>query len=148
MGKKKPESVDRDQQILSRLAHIEHKVDSLEQTHAFALRADESRHRESVNQIFKKSKRKAQVYLAANGERSVNEIATHLGMRNPNVSKELSDLQSEGLVDIFYQDGGSTYWGKKALDRSLRISKFLMEDHQLGADGKDQKSVKKKRKKS
>lgn len=43
---------DRDQQILRRLANIEHKIDSLEQTTAFALRADAERHFESVKKIF------------------------------------------------------------------------------------------------
>jgi len=69
---------DRDQQILSRLAKIQHKVDSLEQTTAFALRADSDRHKASAKQIFKNSKRRAQVYLAADGQRSVQEIAAHL----------------------------------------------------------------------
>lgn len=40
---------DRDQQILRRLANIEHKIDSLEQTTAFALRADAEQHFESVS---------------------------------------------------------------------------------------------------
>lgn len=144
MGKDKPESQDRDQQILSRLAKIEHKVDSLEQTHAFSLRADANRHFESVKQIFKNSKRKAQVYLAATGDRSVNEIATHLGMKYPNVSKALGDLQAEGLVEIFGQNGGSTFWGKTALDRTLRISGFLQTEYELGPDGTEKKSGKKK----
>jgi hypothetical protein len=60
-------NLDRDQQILNRLSKIEHKVDSLEQTTAFALRADAEKHSASVWEIFKKSKRRAQVYLAADG---------------------------------------------------------------------------------
>ena len=144
MGKRSPESLDRDQQILNRLGKIEHKVDSLEQTHAFSLRADEARHFESVRQIFRNSKRKAQVCLAANGERSVNEIADHLGMKPPNVSKALAVLQSEGLVEVFEQNGGTTYWGKTPLDRTLRISGFLMTEYQLGPDGQEKKSSQKK----
>jgi hypothetical protein len=37
-------SLDRDRQILGQLAKIEHKVDSLDQTIAFALRADAAKH--------------------------------------------------------------------------------------------------------
>lgn len=146
MGKKTHPTLDRDQQILNRLAKIEHKVDSLEQTTAFALRADEQRHFESVKQIFKNSERKAQVYLAANGERSVNEIATHLGMKYPNVSKALAALQSEGLVEIFDQNGGATYWGKTPLDRTLRITGFLVSHYGLNPDGQIKKSPAKKSK--
>lgn len=144
MGKEKPQSLDRDQQILNRLARIEHKVDSLEQTTAFALRADEERHFESVKKIFKRSERKAQVYLAANGERSVNEIATHLGIPYQNVSRVLAALQSEGLVEVFEADGGATYWGKTPLDKTLRITVFLMSDYSLGPDGLKKKAGKKK----
>jgi hypothetical protein len=42
---------DRDQQILRRLANIEHKTNSLEQTTTFALRADAERHFESVKTL-------------------------------------------------------------------------------------------------
>ena len=91
-GQGPPASQDRDQQILSRLAKIEHKVDALEQTHAFALRAEEGKHTESVRAIFRKSKRRAQVYLAADGQRSVQEIGSHLRIKSPNVSRELTLL--------------------------------------------------------
>jgi DNA-binding transcriptional ArsR family regulator len=144
MAKRDPEVVDRDQQILNRLAQIEHKVDSLEQTHAFALRADEARHFESVEKIFNDSIRKAQVYLASDGKRSVNQIAVHLKMKQPNISRALSVLQSEGLVEIVDQHGGNSYWGKKPLDRTLRISKFLMEKYNLAANGLEKPAKKKK----
>ena len=83
------ENRDRDQQILNRLATIEHKVDSLDQTTAFALRADFEKHAAEVQKIFKKSSRRAQIYLAADGTRSVEEIARHLRMMRQNVGREL-----------------------------------------------------------
>jgi DNA-binding transcriptional ArsR family regulator len=135
--KKVNPTLDRDQQILNRLARIEHKVDSFDRTQAFSLRADEEKHFDSVKKIFKNGKRRAQVYLAANGDRSVNEIATHLGMKRPNVSKELSVLDEEGLLEIVNQNGGTTYWGKTSLDRTLRISLFLKTAYSLGPDGKE-----------
>jgi hypothetical protein len=63
------------QQILHRLAHIEHKVDSIDEKNAFALRAEAEKHQETVRKIFGKSKRRAQIYLAADGTRGVVEIA-------------------------------------------------------------------------
>lgn len=125
----------RDQQILRRLANIEHKLDSLEQTSAFALRADSDRHFESVKRIFRKSRRRAQVYLAANGERSVQEIADFLGMRRPNVSKHLDVLGQEGLLEVFEKEGGRTHYGKKPIDRTVRISPFLMKEFELDRHG-------------
>jgi len=133
-------NLERDQQILNRLAKIEHKVDSLEQTTAFALRADESKHFASVKEIFKKGKRRAQVYLAANGSRSVQEIASHLGMKSPNVSPQLKVLSEEGLIKIVDTSGGYDIWAKTPIDRTLRISRFLEKEYLLGPDGKPVKA--------
>jgi DNA-binding MarR family transcriptional regulator len=126
---------DRDQQILRRLANIEHRVDSFEQTTAFALRAEAERHFESVRVIFGKSKRRVQVYLAANGERSVQNIAGLLDMKQPNVSRELTILQQEGLLEVSENEGGETYWSKKPIDRTIRISSLLRKEYDLTKDG-------------
>src|ERR1700720_1209230 len=107
------------QQILSRLAHIEHKVDSIDETNAFALRADEDRHFETVKKIFKKGLRRAQVYLAANGTRGVVEIAQHLGMKTPNVSPQLKFLKEEGLLQIVDASGRRDFWEKKTTAKTL-----------------------------
>jgi len=143
MKEKALATLDRDQQILSRLGRIEHKVDSLEQTTAFALRADATRHFEEVKKIFRKSSRRAQVYLAVNGHRSVYEVSAHLKMKQPNVSSELRHLAEEGLLEIIDTYGGSHIWGKKPLDRTLRITKFLCAEYRLNADGTPTGSPKK-----
>lgn len=129
---------DRDQQILRRLSNIEHKVDSLEQTTAFSLRANEEEHQKSVRKVFGRSKRRAQVYLSANGQLSVQDIAELLNMKSPNVSKELSFLQGEGLLEVIEIEGGMTFWGKKPIDRTIRISKLLVKEFQLNNDGTPQ----------
>lgn len=139
-------NLDRDQNILNRLAKIEHKVDSLEQTTAFALRADSEAHFKEVKKIFKRGMRKAQVYLAANGSRNVGDIASHLGMKGPNVSASLKSLSEDGLVEIVDTMNGNI-WAKKPVDRTLRISKFLMSEYNLTKDGlaasKDKKKASK-----
>lgn len=132
---KRPPTDDRDQQILRRLANIEHKVDSLEQTTAFTIRAEAERHFKTVKSIFGNSKRRAQVYLAANGVRSVQSIAEVLSMKQPNVSRELTLLQEQGLLEILESDGGETFWCKKPIDRTIRISSFLQKEYNLNKDG-------------
>src|SRR5688572_32958159 len=93
-------TLDRDQQILARLANIEHKVDSIEQTNAFALRAEAEKHFAEVKKIFKKSRRRAQIYLAADGARSVQEIGEYLGIKRQNVGADLKELAEEGLLEL------------------------------------------------
>lgn len=126
---------DRDQQILRRLSNIEHKVDSLDQTTAFSLRPNYAQLRAEIKKIFRGTRR-AQIYLAANGRRGVNEIADLLSIRRPNnVSRELSALQEEGLLEVFEKEAGKTYWTKKPVDRTLRISQFLRQEFHLDSNG-------------
>jgi hypothetical protein len=140
------DDLDRDQQILSRLARIEHKVDSLEQTTAFALRAESEKHFNSVKKIFGRSMRKAQVYLAVDGGKGVQELATHLHMKRQNVGPELRYLAAEGLIEIIDTHAGKDIWGKKPVDRTLRITKFLEQEFNLEHDGLQMKARKGKRK--
>jgi biotin operon repressor len=129
------ESRDRDQQILGRLANIEHRVDSFDQTQAFALRKDAEQHLAEVKKIFRRSKRRAQVYLAADGMRSVQEIAGHLGMKRQNVGPDLQFLDGEGLLELIDSRGGRDIWAKKPLDQTVRISKFLCAEFGLRKNG-------------
>src|SRR5258708_38413087 len=141
---KATKSEDRDQQILSRLAHIEHKVESIDDTNGFALRADAPKHTETVKKIFRRGKRRAQVYLAADGTRGVVEIAQHLGMKTPNVSPQLRILKEEGLLQLIDAPGRQDFWAKKPIDKTLRISKYLCETYNLKVDGRPDRPRKKK----
>jgi DNA-binding MarR family transcriptional regulator len=144
-GKDKAE--ERDQQILNRLAHIEHKVDSIDETNAFALRAEAEKHKETVKKIFRYGKRRAQVYLAADGTRGVVEIAAHLNMKRQNVGPQLRTLQEEGLLELVGASGRRDIWAKKAIDRTLRISKYLCEEYCLRPDGRSDGTAKKRKRK-
>jgi Fic family protein len=128
-------TLDRDQQILSRLAKIEHKVDSIEQTNAFALRAEADKHFAEVSKIFGRSLRRAQVYLAADGNLSVQEIAAHLGMKRQNVGSDLKHLGEEGLLELVDSYGNKDIWSKKPIDRTLRITPFLCQQFSLQKNG-------------
>jgi DNA-binding MarR family transcriptional regulator len=135
---------DRDQQVLSRLAHIEHKVESIDETNAFALRADSEKHMQTIKAIFKNGRRRAQVYLAADGTRGVVEIAQHLDMKTPNVSPQLRFLKEEGLLQLIDAPGRQNFWAKKSIDKTLRISRYLCETYGLRPDGKAARGSKKR----
>jgi biotin operon repressor len=140
---RRQEALDRDQQILDRLAKIEHKVDSIEQTNAFALRAEADKHFAEVKKIFKNSRRCAQIYLAADGARSVQEIAAHLSMMRQNVGPDLKRLGDEGLLEFVDSQSNRDIWAKKPLDRTLRITQFLCKEFSLQKNGLSQNSRKK-----
>jgi len=140
MSRRQEQSLDRDQQILARLAKIEHKVDSIEQTNAFALRAEAEKHFAEVKKIFGNSVRRAQVYLAADGFRSVQELAQHLGMQRQNVGPDLKHLGDEGLLELIDSQSNRDIWAKKPVDRTLRITPFLCSEFGLQKNGLKQKS--------
>jgi len=142
-AKKKEERDGAYQQILSRLAHIEHKVESIDETNAFALRATATAHQQSIQEIFKRGRRRAQVYLAADGTRGVVEIAKHLRMKTPNVSPQLKFLKNEGLLEIMDATGRQDFWTKKAIDRTLRITQYLCKTYNLQPDGLPRRKKKK-----
>jgi DNA-binding MarR family transcriptional regulator len=137
------QSLDRDQQILDRLAKIEHKVDSIEQTNAFALRAEAGKHFAEVKKIFRTSRRRAQVYLAVDGVRSVQEIGKYLKMQRQNVGPELKRLGEEGLLELVDSQSNRDIWAKKPIDRTLRITPFLCREFSLQRNGLKQTSGKK-----
>lgn len=143
MSRRRDQALDRDQHILDRLAKIEHKVDSIEQTNAFALRAEADKHFAEVKKIFGRRLRRAQVYLAADGARSVQEIAQHLRMRRQNVGPDLKHLAEEGLLELVDSQSNRDIWAKKPLDRTLRITPFLCREFALQRNGLSEKSGKK-----
>jgi Mn-dependent DtxR family transcriptional regulator len=114
----------------------------MDQTQAFALRAEAEKHRNTMKEIFRKGKRRAQVYLSADGSRGVEEIAKHLGMKAPNVSVELKLLHEEGMLEIVDATGRRDIWGRKPIDRTLRITQFLRDEYKLGSDGRDEGAAK------
>lgn len=138
---------DRDQQILSRLAHIQHKVESIDETNAFALRADAGKHLVTIDRIFGRSIRRAQVYLAADGTRGVNEIAAHLHVLRQAVGRELKSLGEEGVLEIVSEEGGQDIWAKKSIDHTLQITRHLQKVRGLRADGTRLPANKRKSKK-
>jgi len=143
MTSRREQALDRDQQILDRLAKIEHKVDSIEQTNAFALRAEAKKHFAEVKKIFGRSLRRAQVYLAADGARSVYELAQHLHMKRQNVGPDLKHLGEEGLLELVDSQSNKDIWAKKLVDRTLRITSFLCTEFSLDKNGLKRKPKKK-----
>ena len=91
------------------------------------VRAQANDLRPMILDFFKKRKRAAKVFLATDGKRTVEEIAAYLDLRQPNVSKELSDLHEAGLVEC-------VEWGlyrKKIIDKILGLSRTLRKNPDL-----------------
>jgi DNA-binding transcriptional ArsR family regulator len=85
-----------------------------------------------IGNFFGNSKRRAQVYLAVDGDRSVGEITQLLNMKMPNVSTDLSKCAEEGLIErIPVPSKGGFVWKKKRIDKVLHISEYLRKKFDL-----------------
>jgi hypothetical protein len=67
-------------------------------------------------------------------------------MKRQNVGPELRLLREEGMLEIASTEGGRDLWGKKPVDRTLRISVFLKQHFGLSQDGRLAVSPKGKKK--
>jgi len=69
-------------------------------------------------EYFKEHTRAAKVFLAIDGRRKVGEIAGYLGILQPNVSAEISELFNMGLVELIKRG----LYRKNKIDWILGIS--------------------------
>ena len=65
--------------------------------------------------------------LLAEGEKSVGELETMTGARQPTVSQQLARLRADGLVGS--RRDGKTIFYSLANDRARRILEFLNEEY-------------------
>lgn len=75
--------------------------------------------------FFGRSERRAQVFLAVDGRRTVEGITQLLDMKQPNVSRELAKLKEEGLIEIKRIKKEGYVYKKRRVDRILGISRIL-----------------------
>jgi DNA-binding MarR family transcriptional regulator len=111
------EELDRIDQILSH-------VRSMDAQMAWIIRSEAPDLAKLLVSYFSKKRRTAKVYLAVDGKRTSGQIAEYLQILVQNVSIELSELESRGLVE-------QKKWGvykKSKIDSILRLSSLLRKD--------------------
>lgn len=128
-----------DKEMLRRLIRIDHKTDSVQDSLAWLVRSNAHGLKEELLAAFGKSRRRAQVYLALDGNRNVTDLATHLGMHSPNISTELRSLKKLRLVDTVEAENSGTVYNKKFFDSVVGLSDALMDKFSLDESGRDTK---------
>lgn len=109
---------------LNRIDEILSHVRSIDAQMTWVIRSEAEELEKLLLEYFQKRKRAAKVYLAVDGKRSSGQIADYLGILVQNVSKELAELESRGLVEL-------KKWGiykKSKIDGILRLSTKLRKD--------------------
>ncbi len=111
------EELDRIDAILSHVRSIDAQM-------TWVIRSEAKELEKLLMKYLSKRRRAAKVYLAVDGKRSSGQIADYLGIHVQNVSIELAELESRGLVEL-------KKWGiykKSKIDSILRLSTKLRKD--------------------
>jgi hypothetical protein len=116
---------DHQAEVRKRLTKIEQKVDSIMGNVRWLVRADTDRLLPALLNDFGMGERRIGVYLAVNGERSVNEIADHVGMIAYNVSIELAWLKDRDLVSVVGFRGQEKIYEHEEFDGIVGLTRQL-----------------------
>jgi hypothetical protein len=121
-------------EILRRVISIDNRQVSMEDSLAWLVHAEDGL-RDRMLKKFGSSRRRVQVYLALDGKRNVNAVASALSMKTQNVTAELRWLKGERLIDIADVSGASVVYKKKIFDSIVGLSAALMQEFNLNAEG-------------
>jgi DNA-binding MarR family transcriptional regulator len=82
---------------------------------------------ELMESCFRKSIEKIKVFLAIDGQSSINDIAAKLGIKAPNVSRHIKDFIDHDLIGVRNTEGSKIIYEKTRQVRRLRLDKFLQD---------------------
>jgi len=111
------------------IREINYKMEDVEKSVGLLLKA---RRQEVIADLmencFRRSIEKIRVFLTIDGESSVNEIASKLGMKPPNVSRHIKDFLENDLVKMKSTEGAKIIYEKTSQVRRLRLDKYLLDN--------------------
>lgn len=112
-------------QLSQDIKEIKWHQEAIDSSMELLIRANKEPILAEILSFFGDSKRRAEVYLAVDGTKSVAEIADLLRMKQPNVSRELSILKDLGLIEVGPSTETTIVYKKRRIDRILGLSKEL-----------------------
>jgi len=113
--------------IAQDIREIKWHQEAIDSSMELLIKAHREQIEEEIMKFFGKSKRRAEIYLKCDGKNTVSEIAKQLGIKIPNVSRELTKLKLEGLIKIKRITDEGYIYEKTRIDRILKISKKLRQ---------------------
>ena len=121
-----PEHLERD------VREIRYKVDGIDKSVDLLLRANRKAILSDLMDFFGKSRDRMNVFLAVDGERTVNQITHYLKpMRQPNVSKRTGELLDEGLIYVKKSTKQGIIYDKTEKVKILNLEKELRKKFKI-----------------
>jgi predicted transcriptional regulator len=107
------------------IREIKWKVEGIEKSIDLLVRANRETITNDIIEFFGASKERVNVFLAVDSEKTVEQIAKYLNIKRPNVSRRLSELQDEGLINIKKNTKQGIVYEKTEKVRVLNLEKKL-----------------------
>lgn len=119
-------------EIAKDIREIKWHQEAIDSSMELLLKANRDAILAEIMSFFGRSKRRAKVFLAVDGKKTVEDITKLLALQKPNVSAELTRLKNEGLIEIKRITSKGYYiYKKRRVDRILGISKKLKQKFEL-----------------
>jgi DNA-binding transcriptional ArsR family regulator len=104
---------------------IKYKVEAIEKSVDLLVRANRREIIQDLMAFFGKSRERVKVFIATDGEKSVNQIADEIKVRPQNVSRRLTELERQDLIRLKRTDGASKVYEKTEKVAILDLEKVL-----------------------
>jgi predicted transcriptional regulator len=104
---------------------IKWRVEGIDKSIDLLVRASRKQIIADILEFFGKSKDRVNVFLAIDGNKTVDQVAKELNMKEPNVSRRITELRDEGLVNIKKITKNGYIYEKTEKVRVLSIEKVL-----------------------
>ena len=111
--------------ILKDVREIKWRQESIDRSLILLLKANKKEILDELLSVFANKKRRAEVYLMINGKLSVSELAKKLNMKQPNVSRHITPLKNDALIEIKSLKNGEYIYKKTELEHIFKISEIL-----------------------
>ena len=125
-----------DPNILEKLIRIDNRTDSMRHSLDWLVRANEPQLLDTLIKAFGKSVIRAQVYLALDGKKNVNDLAKALQLVREAVSREIAWLKKKGLIAPIDASGRGTVYKRTQLDSIIHLSEHLARQFHLDKYGR------------
>jgi predicted transcriptional regulator len=104
---------------------IKWRVEGIDKSIDLLVRASRKQIIADILEFFGKSKDRVNVFLAIDGNKTVDQVAKELNMKGPNVSRRITELRDEGLVNIKKITKNGYVYEKTEKVRVLGIEKVI-----------------------
>ena len=122
------------------IKEIKWKVEGIDKSIDLLVRANRKEIISDIMQFFGKSKERVRVFLEIDGERTVGQLSDSLGMKSENVSRRITEIADEGLIQVKKVIRAGKIYEKTDKVKVLNLEKLLRKEFKLDETQREKKT--------